>query len=71
VQRGAMMAEGCPLLSAAAGGVGTDCFAFFALLIAAPPTEAADPPSAKDEEDDLVSRVTRLRSLMDPCAVRV
>ena len=65
MQRGAMMAEGCPLLSAA-GGAGNDCFAFFALLIAAPPPEAAAPPAAKEEEEDLVSRAPLLRSLIDP-----
>ncbi len=62
-----MMADGCPLLSAAAAGSGADCLAFLALLIlvAAPPGAESTPDYFAKEEDDLVSRTPRLRSLID------
>jgi len=61
------MADGCPLLSAAAAaGSGADCLAFLALLmfVAATPGVEFSPDPFAEEEDDLASRAPRLRSLI-------
>lgn len=62
-----MMADGCPLLSAAAAGSGADCLAFLALLIlvVAPPGAQLSADSFAEEENDLVSRAPRLLRLVD------